>query len=122
VPKNNILVVTPDLHLLLAPIGSSAAMSLSLENIMSMQRYMHEEVRRRGQRENWMWYWVYYKHTWALSLLNWIFVVASKDSSNPGRLTPSDSMFSPVDNQQIIPAYQGPVCVQEMGLTHHSDV
>jgi WD40 repeat protein len=38
VPPNNILVVTPDLHLLLAPIGSSASMSLALENIMSMER------------------------------------------------------------------------------------
>ena len=38
VPSNNILVVTPDLHLLLAPIGSSASMSSALENILSMER------------------------------------------------------------------------------------
>jgi hypothetical protein len=45
VPPNNILVVTPDLHLLLAPIGASAAMSLALENIMSMERLLPQEVR-----------------------------------------------------------------------------
>lgn len=44
VPPNNILVVTPDLHLLLAPIGASAALSLALENIMSMERLLPQEV------------------------------------------------------------------------------
>ncbi|EKU22008.1 wd repeat-containing protein, partial [Nannochloropsis gaditana CCMP526] len=38
VPPNNMLIVTPDLHLLLAPLGASDAMGFALENIMSMER------------------------------------------------------------------------------------